>query len=195
MLQTREAFRILLSLGEVRGCANVYDDVDVMMLILNDDYEEKRERKITLNVMILEPEKQFPVISARWGINSLREHLAQTKHSSRLLQLFKVFRKSKTNIVPWGALKLERNTLSFRKSTSQDMAGNLWRKDNNNNNTNINSCQVKGVLISYYHCFLRLRWDGHAVKPTLLNEQVTHNINHKMNKKCIWSNYKIHDNI
>ena len=65
MLQTREAFRILLSLGEVRGCANVYDDVDVMMLILNDDYEEKRERKITLNVMILEPEKQFPVISAR----------------------------------------------------------------------------------------------------------------------------------
>ena len=65
MLQTREAFRILLSLGKVRGLANVYDDVDVMMLILNDDYEEKRERKITLNVMILEPEKQFPVISAR----------------------------------------------------------------------------------------------------------------------------------
>ena len=65
MLQTREAFRILLSLGEVRGCANVYDDLDMMMLILNDDYEEKRERTITLNAMILEPEKQSPVISAR----------------------------------------------------------------------------------------------------------------------------------
>ena len=65
MLQTREAFRILLSLGEVRGRANVYDDVDVMMLILNDDYEEKRERSITLNAMIWTSEKQSPVISAR----------------------------------------------------------------------------------------------------------------------------------
>ena len=92
----------------------------------------------------------------------------------------------KTNIVPWGVLTLEWNTLSCEeKHLLICVRGKLW---SNNNNTDIDSILVKlklflsNIMLSL---FLRLRWDGHAVKPTLLNEQVTHNINHKMNKKCI----------
>ena len=41
------------------------DNVDVMMLILIDDYEKKHESTISLNVMILTSQKQSPVSSAR----------------------------------------------------------------------------------------------------------------------------------
>ena len=107
-------------------------------------------------------EKQFPVYIRRWGLNSLREHKKhQQKHFPQLLESFKAFPT------------LQEDFLHCEQKAPQSMAGKLWSY---NINTNIDSilrrlflfrqCNVTLPLIS------RLCWDGHAIKSTLLNNQV-----------------------